>query len=171
MRPPTKNFLQNILLPDPVTGCMYWRRYVNRGGYGVTGYHRGTKLAHVAMWEMYNGPKPDGMVLDHICHNLSDCTEIDQWCLHRRCCNPEHLELKTQQANSDASPNSWQNRGHCRYGHPFTPENTVTSHTDRPRRCRTCERERQQRRAASAAYREYQRRWRARRKGRGSAPQ
>jgi hypothetical protein len=165
---PEQRLARNIIVrPD---GCWEYQRYVNHGGYGVIGVGRGTKLTHVVMWESINGPKPPGMVLDHVCHNRSDCTQVDRACLHRRCCNPDHLELKTQRANSDASPRSWQNRTHCGKGHEFTPENTLTRNdgrSDRGRRCRECERQRTRRRSRTPEWREYHRAYMQRRRDGG----
>ena len=55
----------------------------------------GHRLAVIAR----DGSIPDGMTVDHICHNSAVCTDGDV-CIHRRCVNPSHLEVTTPQANT-----------------------------------------------------------------------
>lgn len=44
------------------------------------------KLAHRVSYEMFVGPIPDGMQIDHLCRN-------------RGCVNPKHLEAVSQREN------------------------------------------------------------------------
>lgn len=48
--------------------------------------------AHVLMWEWFNGPRPEGHDVDHMCHN-------------HRCVNPDHLQALTYKDNR--SKNQW----------------------------------------------------------------
>lgn len=57
-----------------------------RGGYGSIRIGRSTKKAHRVAWELTNGPVPEGMKLDHICHN-------------RACVRPDHLRVVTHKQN------------------------------------------------------------------------
>jgi hypothetical protein len=62
-------------------GCWIWTLSRNRKGYGrwwTRGPDRG-RLAHVVVWEIFNGPLPEGHELDHLCRV-------------RACVNPAHLE-------------------------------------------------------------------------------
>lgn len=74
------------------------------------------KMAHRFAWEAAHGPVPDGMELDHVCRNTL-------------CVNPDHLRVVTHRENSvdhSLSPfaiNAKKRR--CKFGHPFTPENTA----------------------------------------------
>ena len=77
-------------------GCWLWTGSRNNNGYGRFrlsrfGKRQRTVLAHRFAYEQVNGPIPDGLVVDHTCHN-------------RHCVNPNHLRLVTNQDNC-------QNRG------------------------------------------------------------
>ena len=50
------------------------------------------------MYELVVGPIPEGMTIDHRCHDRASCSGGPA-CLHRRCVNPAHLELATQRDN------------------------------------------------------------------------
>lgn len=68
--------------------CWEWTAGKNSDGYGsiyVDGKHTKT---HRYSYELVNGPIPEGMVIDHICHN-------------RGCVNPDHLRLATVKQNSE----------------------------------------------------------------------
>lgn len=83
---------------NPETGCWEWQKNL-RMGYGRA--WRGGKLvsAHIWYWEQENGPVPEGMDLDHLCHNADlDCAGGTE-CKHRRCVNPAHLEPARRTAN------------------------------------------------------------------------
>lgn len=97
-------------------GCWNWTGKLVRG----YGWLSGT-YAHRASYELFVGPIPDGLQIDHLCVN-------------RRCVNPRHLEPVTGAENMRRVA---ERRTHCKHGHEFTPENTY----DRPasgRQCRAC---------------------------------
>ena len=127
--------------------CWLWLGSI-AGGYGRYGKGPGTTMAHRIAWEMEHGPIPDGLELDHLCRV-------------RRCVNPSHLELVTHRENvlrgeGIAAREAVQT--HCKYGHEFTPENTLPQSCGRRgRRCRECKR---------AEGREYQRRKRSEKRSR-----
>lgn len=104
-------FQQSVMIDD---GCWLWPLQLNNSGYGYFATGGDKVLAHRVSYEMFNGPIPVGMVLDHTCSI-------------RHCVNPSHLEAVTQRenllrGNTIAAHNA--NRTHCNEGHEFTPENT-----------------------------------------------
>lgn len=98
-------------------------------GYGQIrpGDGRGALRVHRAAYELANGPIPDGMQIDHLCRN-------------RLCCNPDHLEAVTREENiarGNAPHMVNARKTHCKYGHEFSPENTLVTKRG-SRSCRQC---------------------------------
>lgn len=80
-------------------GCWLWRKKINRGGYGQIKTQNSRRSAHRVSYEEFVGPIPAGLVVDHLCH-LGDGSCIGgQTCRHRRCVNPQHLQVVTQGEN------------------------------------------------------------------------
>jgi hypothetical protein len=143
---------------EVVGDCWHWTSYVRTDGYGVftaTVDGKPTPLyAHRLMHEAAIGPIPDGMDVDHRCHDPRSCAPGKN-CRHRRCVNPAHLQAVTRRTNTYRSGGVTainKHKTHCKWGHEFTPENTAI----RPqggRTCRTCERDkvRRRRQTGSAA--------------------
>lgn len=114
-------------------------------------------VVHRYVWTERVGPIPDGMTLDHACHNEAaangSCAVPEGECLHRRCYELSHLSLATQRDNwlrgHQGMPAINRAKTHCHRGHPFAGKNLGTdSRADRF--CKTCARERERaRRAAS----------------------
>lgn len=125
--------------PQP-NGCVYFTGAINGTGYGRFRFPNGT-LAHRAAYEHFVGPIPEGMTIDHECHNRDETCAGGNGCLHRRCVNPEHLAVKSRGDNVLASPNTFQGKNsrktHCPRGHPYNEENTKVT-VDGFRRCRAC---------------------------------
>lgn len=134
--------------------CWPWRGTLTPDGYGRLG--KGGIAAHRLAYELMRQAIPDGLVIDHICHNDADCAG-GATCEHRRCVNPDHLQPVTQGTNLSRSPNTRQGRNaaktHCLRGHEFTPANTrvVIGKTGPRRDCRACTRERNAARNRQAA--------------------
>ena len=70
---------------DAATGKLYWKinpaKHINKGdevgcdngqGYLVTNIKGKLYLVHRIIWEMFNGPIPKGMAIDHIDHNRAN---------------------------------------------------------------------------------------------------
>ena len=129
LREPEESFLDKISLQP--SGCVSWDAYRMVNGYGT--FWNGVRkvLAHRFAYELVHGVIPEGLTIDHLCRN-------------RGCVNPWHLEAVPQKVNS-ARGNSWaalSNRlGHCRAGHPWSPENTRV--IKGYRHCRACDARRQ----------------------------
>lgn len=71
--------------------CLIWTGATTSTGRGSI--YNGDKVisTHVFAWERINGPVPEGLILDHICHTGA-------------CCNIAHLRLATRgQNNSNLS--------------------------------------------------------------------
>lgn len=145
----------NIAGPDE---CWLWTGYIHPNGYGQFRFNGRTSIATRVAWSIANNqPFPSGMDACHSCDNPA-------------CVNPSHLWPGTESENmQDSLAKNRFYRGfgvfkgvrptHCKRGHEFTPENTITflngytvsEETGRSRRCRACTNERNK--AAKAAKR------------------
>ncbi len=126
-------------------GCLEFTGHISKQyGYGVFPTV-GTSIAqaHRWIWEQLRGPIPEGMTIDHLCHNEAagrgECSGLGKDCPHRRCVDVEHMAVKSIIDNLLASPNHNKHKTHCKHGHEFTPENTYNIRTG-GRACRACHR-------------------------------
>lgn len=124
-------------------GCWVWTGSISRYGYGIVSFQGDYRRAHRAVWELLVGPIPDGLQIDHLCHDPRVCEGRGPGCVHRRCVNVDHLAVVTARQNmlrtlSPPALNAAKTR--CPQGHEFTPENTYTNPTNGQRSCRTCRR-------------------------------
>ncbi|MFD5577280.1 HNH endonuclease signature motif containing protein [Streptomyces pseudogriseolus] len=129
-------------------GCIIWTGVINpRNGYGQISPGTNTlEYTHRVAYRLMKGEIPEGLVIDHACHNRdAECPGGN--CIHHRCINPHHLEAVTHRENRIRSPLTKAGRvarkTHCKQGHEFTPENTYLR-GDGSRKCRVCHRQRQQ---------------------------
>ena len=104
------------------SGCWEWLGALDGQGYGLVWYGGRTERSHRVVYASIKGAIPRGRSwqLDHLCRNT-------------KCCNPEHLELVTQQINilRGVGPTAVNARKtHCKYGHPFE---------EHRRPCRRCD--------------------------------
>lgn len=77
------------------TGCWIWIGRISPYGYGTFG----DRLAHRVIWVRSGRDLRDDEQLDHLCHDRATCSG-GRSCPHRRCVNPEHLQIATGAVNS-----------------------------------------------------------------------
>lgn len=117
---------------DKTPTCWNWtRNTVQRNGYFYYKFNGQNRFVHRYVYEALVGPIPDGLTIDHLCHN-------------KRCVNPHHLEATTLHENvyrphAARTGHAIPDHEHCIYGHP-------AFHMNGRKRCHTCERERNERR-------------------------
>lgn len=124
-------------------GCWVWMGAINSWGYSNV-YLGGWPeprygSGHRALYELLVAPVPEGMTLDHRCHTDDKSCPGGKTCLHRRCVNPGHLEVVTNEVNIGRG--RWQpvlnaQKIGCDSGHLFDEENTYWHNGKR--HCRIC---------------------------------
>lgn len=128
--------------------CWLWTGTIDAGGYGRLKYKGANLRAHRVAYEVAVGPIPDGLTIDHVCHNRDSCSG-GKTCPHRRCVNPDHLTPATAVENMKRGhgPLVQERKTHCKHGHEFSEENTYV-YPNGHRRCLTCGRESMRRKRA-----------------------
>lgn len=110
--------------PEPNTGCWLWAGAATSVGYGALSL-KGLVLAHRRSWELFRGPIPEGLHIDHKCRV-------------RICVNPDHIEPVTPAENNRRIVSYGANRNtqktHCPQGHAYSGDNLLF----RPARGRGC---------------------------------
>lgn len=109
---------------DAATGCWNWMRAKDRDGYGSTCVNGKRVSSHRAAYEVFVGPIPQGLFLDHLCRNPS-------------CCNPAHLEPVTNRENLMRGVRKTL-QTHCKNGHPLDGGNLKPTKRGN-RQCRVCQ--------------------------------
>ena len=134
LRSLTKGDLKTRLLAHvhKAGDCWEWTGTISAGYGQIRLGQKGTPmvLAHRASFEVFVGPIPDGLQIDHLCRNP-------------KCINPDHLEPVTPRENilrGNTLPAKNANKNHCIHGHPFDEANTYIN-SNGSRSCRTCKRE------------------------------
>jgi hypothetical protein len=111
--------------------CLIWQGAKRPSGYGVIGVKLAGKhtvqSTHRIAYEIFNGPIPDGLHIDHMCSR-------------KACVNPQHLRAVPQATNNQAMWDRGEREKvtHCKWGHEFTPENTTIHNRSGCRQCRMC---------------------------------
>jgi hypothetical protein len=121
--------------------CWPWTASVRRDGYGQFRFEGRNSAAHRVAHQLAIGPIPEGLDLDHLCHNADLTCFGGNTCPHRLCCNPDHLEPATRQENArrgNKGAKHQDTRTHCANGHPFDEVNTYYEPPNGRRKCRLC---------------------------------
>lgn len=129
---------ESFFIVDAESGCWNCRTVSDRGYGSIRVPPFTTRRAHRIFYELFIGPIPPGLELDHACRN-------------KRCINPQHLEPVPHHVNvlrGDGVAALNAAKECCVRGHAFTADNTLCSiERGRPRRrCVACLREHDRRR-------------------------
>lgn len=122
-----KRLFSKIDFGESADSCWVFTGCIQKGGYGRIGTVNGSvESAHRASYEVFKGPIPDGLHIDHLCRN-------------RACCNPQHMEAVTQRENTlrgvgATALNSMKSL--CKNGHPLP-----IAGADGQRKCLVCKKE------------------------------
>lgn len=132
-----ERFESKILRTDT---CWIWQAHTQPTGYGQFWLDGKLHPAHRIAYQLYIGPIPEGLEIDHLCGNPS-------------CVNPAHLEPTSHRVNSQrrfnhANGNSVKT--HCVRGHELTADN-LRPNQGNHRRCKECARIHDRNRRARAA--------------------
>lgn len=137
------------VMPEPNSGCWLWTGALQEGGYSKFREGPGKKsiYGHRLSYELFNGPIPEGLTIDHKCRV-------------RSCVNPAHLEAVTMRENvlrgtSIMAENA--KKTHCKRGHALDAENTEIRKNGQ-RACRACIKEAYVRRRDSGELSAYKQR-------------
>ena len=85
---------------------MVWTRSKTPAGYGLFWLGGKYRLAHRVSYELFVGPIPEDLVIDHTCRNPA-------------CIEPTHLEPVTQAENVRRGLLRSRAKTHCPKGHPY----------------------------------------------------
>jgi hypothetical protein len=109
-------------------GCWIWQSPPNSKGYGNFSVCDRQLGAHRAAYELFIGPIPEGLQVDHF-----ECDTPS-------CVNPDHLQAATPKENTLRSVGNLAainaRKTHCKHGHEFDSANTRI----RPNGSRACRR-------------------------------
>ncbi|KKK76645.1 hypothetical protein LCGC14_2861550 [marine sediment metagenome] len=130
-RPEHDRFWEKVNKGD---GCWVWTAATAQG-YGTFRLAAGAMVgAHRWAYEQEYGTIPEGLQVDHKCHNRDDRCPGGVTCLHRLCVRPAHLRTVSPRVNTLAGktlPANNVRKTRCPQGHPY---DTVR----RGRECRRC---------------------------------
>jgi hypothetical protein len=120
-------------------GCWHHPSTPTAKGYAQTKFGwpiAKSTLIHRLSWMYYKGDIAEDMVLDHLCHDPAVC-EGGNTCEHRRCVNPNHLQLVSASDNSKKTVRILEFKTHCVNGHSL--KNNVYVYSNGKRKgCATC---------------------------------
>jgi len=94
--PLEQRFWNKVQKINESNGCWLWTGATTKGYGNFTIPISRPVRAHRFSWELHNGPIPEGWVVCHSCDALYPIGDIS----YRRCVNPTHLFLATNEENS-----------------------------------------------------------------------
>lgn len=118
------------MTPKPAAqDCIEAHGSLTTHGYGRIKIAQKEYGAHRISYMLFKGYIKPSLQVDHLCRN-------------RKCINPDHLRLVTSRENTlcgNGITAKQSKQTHCKWGHPFTVENTQTDKSrPRHRNCKTC---------------------------------
>ncbi len=138
---PMERFWRSFTVAE--NGCWVWTRARYGSGYGTFTWEGSTRGAHIFAYESMVGPVPDGLVIDHQCHNRDlSCAGGDD-CPHRACVNPAHMDVTTRQQNTlrgRGEAAKYAARTECARGHDLNDPANIRPNKHGARVCRECAR-------------------------------
>lgn len=146
-------WLDRIDIASP-RACWQWPGAVGDGGYSHAVLMKRSRKPYRMFYEHFIGPVPEGMTLNHTCHDADPDCRGGSYCVHRLCVNPAHLESVSIGNNTKSA---FATRAYCRAGrHLWTEENTVWigKGSKLQRRCRECKNEKSRARKTEVRRRE-----------------
>jgi hypothetical protein len=126
----TRDRIESKYEPEPMSGCWLWIGTIADTGYGVLSVReekngkQSRRYAHRISYELFVGPIPVGLEIDHKCRV-------------RSCINPDHLEPVTRRENLRRGIQHNRLKTKCPRGHQYTEHNTYVNKVG-ARVCRAC---------------------------------
>lgn len=121
--------------PD-LGNCWIWKKGLNADGYGQFCVNSGRMPAHRFGYELFAGPIPEGLVIDHLCRTPA--------CIRWTHLDPVPQVVNMERGNLRQALQPYLNRGQtigqCPQGHPYDSVNAAVGPNGR-RYCRACKRE------------------------------
>lgn len=107
-----------------INGCVLWVGSKSGSGYGQMQFGKRKEMAHRISYQLFVGPIPKGMSIDHICQV-------------KLCVN--YLHLQPMLLRDNILLGSKAQNTNCPHGHPFEGRNLIWNKTSRM--CRICKQE------------------------------
>ena len=112
--------------------CWEWCGTKSTDGYGMFFLNKKMRSAHRISYELFKDDIPQGLVIDHLCRN-------------RKCVNPNHLDIVTNQENcirglTGKINNHNKRKTQCPKGHKLEGDNLLPHILKNYgfRQCKTC---------------------------------